>query len=87
MALIFHFHGKNKMAGKKNGKAKPYEGERNTQPHRETGNINSRNNNAEVSTPGVDEANVEGANNVGIGDSAVNDRKLTNYTSNHSNDA
>jgi hypothetical protein len=40
-----------------------------------------------MSTPGPDSANVEGANDSGIGDSAVNDRKMTNYTSNHSADA
>ena len=75
------------MAENNNNKDKPYQDERNNEPSRETGNINSRNNNVEVSTPGPDETTVEGANNAGIGDSAVNDQKLTNTTSNHSGDA
>jgi hypothetical protein len=65
----------------------PYDGERSTEPHTETGNIDYRNNNVEMSTPGPDETTVEGANNAGIGDSAVNDQKVTTYTSNHSADA
>lgn len=75
------------MADKQDSRNKPYEEERNTEPHRETGNINFRNNNVEASTTGATEPNVEGANDAGIGDSAVNDRKMTNYTSNHSGDA
>lgn len=75
------------MANKRNSGDQPYEGERNNEPHRETGDINFRNNNVEASTPGPDEATVEGANNAGIGDSALNDQKLTNFTQNHSADA
>lgn len=75
------------MATKKSSKDMPYNEERNTEPHRETGDINFRNNNVEASTPGVDDVNVEGANNAGIGDSAVNDQKLTAFTQNHSADA
>lgn len=75
------------MAEKKRNRQMPYEEERNTEPHRDTGNINSRNNNVEVSTPGPDEATVETANREGIGDAAVNDRKITKHTSNHSGDA
>ena len=75
------------MADKQDSRNTPYEEERNTEPHRETGNINSRNNNVEASTPGATGPIVEGANDTGIGDSAVNDRKMTNYTSNHSGDA
>jgi hypothetical protein len=75
------------MADKQNSKDTPYHGERSTEPHTETGNIDFRNNNVEMSTPGPDSVNVEGANDSGIGDSAVNDRKMTNYTSNHSADA
>ena len=57
------------------------------EPSHQTGNINSRNNNAVVSTPGPDEPTVENASNEGIGDKAVNDQKLTDHTSNHSADA
>ncbi|MDQ3278224.1 MAG: hypothetical protein M3Q06_07850 [Bacteroidota bacterium] len=75
------------MAENEQSKDTPYRDERDTEPHKETGNINSRNNNVEVSTPGPDEATVETANREGIGDAAVNDQKLTQYTSNHSGDA
>lgn len=75
------------MAENNKSRQKPYEEERNSEPHRETGNINSRNNNVEVSTPGPDEANVETASREGIGDAAVNDQKITRYTSNRSADA
>lgn len=75
------------MADKQDSRNTPYRGERDTEPHRETGNINFRNNNVEASTPGEADPNVEGASDTGIGDSAVNDRKLTNFTSNHSGDA
>ena len=75
------------MAENNKNKDEAYRDERNTEPPRDTGNINSRNNNMEVSTPRSDEATIEGASNAGIGDSAVNDEKLTDYTSNHSADA
>jgi hypothetical protein len=75
------------MANKQENRDTRYEGDRDTTPHKETGNINARNNLVEASTPGPDEATVEGANNVGIGDAAVNDQKLTSHTSNHSADA
>ena len=75
------------MANKQENRDTRYEGDRDTAPHQETGNINARNNNVEASTPGPDEATVEGANNVGIGDTAVNDQKLTSHTSNHNADA
>lgn len=75
------------MATNKGSKDAPYNEERNTEPHRETGDINFRNNNVEASTPGADDVNVEGASNAGIGDSALNDQKLTNFTQNHSGDA
>ena len=75
------------MADKPDSRKTPYEGERSTEPHQQTGNINFQNNNVEVETPGAVEPNVESASNAGIGDQAVNDQKLTNYTSNHSADA
>lgn len=65
----------------------PYSDERSTEPHRETGNINSRNNNVAASTPSAIDPDVESANDAGIGDAAVNDQKLTDYTSNRSADA
>jgi hypothetical protein len=78
---------KRKMANQRNREDQPYEGERSTEQSRDTGNINSRTNNVEASTSGKDELNVENASNAGIGDAAVNDRKLTNFTQNHSGDA
>jgi hypothetical protein len=58
-----------------------------TAPSKQTGNINSRNNNTAATTPGTTEPDVEEATNDGIGDAALNDEKLTKYTSNHSGDA
>lgn len=75
------------MADKQDSRDTPYRGERSTEPHKQTGDINFRNNNVEADTPGATEPNVEQAADSGIGDQAVNDRKLTNYTSNHSADA
>lgn len=75
------------MATKINNKDVPYEEDRNKEPHHETGNINYRNNNVETNTPGADDVNVEGASNSGIGASAQNDQKLTDFTQNHSADA
>jgi hypothetical protein len=74
------------MADKQDSRDTPYSGERSTEPHRQTGNIDFRNNNVEA-LPSAAEPNVEGANDAGIGDSALNDQKLTPYTSNHSADA
>ena len=87
MALIFHSDKQKTMADKQDSRNTPYAGERNTEPHKETGDINFRNNNAEATSPNANEPNVEGAGNEGIGDSALNDKKLTNFTSNHSQDA
>jgi hypothetical protein len=88
MALIFHFFLKMcAMADKQDSRNTPYRGERSTEPHNQTGNINFQNNNVEASTPGAVEPNVESASDSGIGDQAVNDQKLTNFTSNHSADA
>ena len=75
------------MTEKPDSSKTPYGGERNTEPSTQTENINARNNNVEVGTPGPDEATVERANRTGIGDAAVNDQKLTGYTSNRSADA
>jgi hypothetical protein len=49
--------------------------------------INSRNNDVNDWDPSADDPNVESANDTGIGDSGMNRDKLTNYTSNHKNDA
>ena len=75
------------MAKKNNSKDTDYRGDRNTEPSKQAENINARNNNTAVSTPGPDETTVENAADEGIGDKAVNDRRLTDYTSNHSADA
>ncbi|RYZ28571.1 MAG: hypothetical protein EOO10_09075 [Chitinophagaceae bacterium] len=75
------------MAKENNSRDTAYNERTNTEPSKQTGNINARNNNTAVSTPGPDETTVENAANEGIGDKALNDRKLTDYTSNHSADA
>lgn len=75
------------MARRDSNNDEMYNSERDTSPSRQTGNINARNNNTAVSTPGPDETTVENAAREGIGDKAVNDRKLTDHTSNHSADA
>lgn len=58
-----------------------------TEPTRQTGNINDRTNNTAAATPGAGGPDVEGASDAGIGDAALNDHKLTKYTSNRSADA
>lgn len=72
-----------------NGKTKDteYRERTDTSPSKQTGNINSRNNNTAVSTPGANEPDVEQASNDGIGDAAVNDERVTQYNSNRSADA
>jgi hypothetical protein len=75
------------MADKNSSRDTEYNERTDTAPSKQTGNINSRNNNTAVSTPGADETTVENAADEGIGDKALNDRKLTDYTSNHSADA
>jgi hypothetical protein len=77
------------MAGKKSkSKDTPYR-ERNTERSPQTGNIDARNNN-ETADPfsGNDthEPNI-GVSNTGMGDSSVDNNRLTNFTSNHSADA
>jgi len=65
-----------------------YNETRDTQPHRETGNINDRTNNVGNDIPATtDDETIERANDTGIGDAGVNDEKLTKYTSNRSADA
>jgi hypothetical protein len=75
------------MTRKSNRKEEPYKSDRDTKPSKQTGNINSHNNNTSVSAPGPNETTVENVSDEGIGDKALNDRKLTGYTSNHSEDA
>lgn len=75
------------MAKNTNSRDTAYNERTDTEPSKQTGNINGRNNNTAVSTPGPDETNVENAGDEGIGDKALNDRKLTDHTSNHSADA
>jgi hypothetical protein len=68
----------------------PYE-QHSTKPSKQPGDaINDRNNNMNMETPGKtdpDLPEIERANNEGIGDAAVNDEKMTRYSSNHSKDA
>ena len=75
------------MANNNRSRDTEYNERTDTEPSKQTGNINSRNNNTAVSTPGPDETTVENAGDERIGDKALNDRKLTDYTSNHSADA
>ena len=75
------------MKEKENSKDTPYQYREDNEPHKQTGNINARNNNTAADTPPANEPNVENANDTGIGDSGWNDDKLTNYTQNHSSDA
>ena len=49
--------------------------------------INERTNNRNHTTDTSGEPNVERGNDTGIGDSGVNDERLTGYTSNRSADA
>jgi hypothetical protein len=49
--------------------------------------INERTNNMNDTTDTSGEPNVERANDTGIGDSGVNDERLTGYSSNRSADA
>ena len=75
------------MARKESSKDTEYNIRENTDPSRQTENINARNNNENTAEPSAAEPNVEMANDAGVGDSGLNDQKLTNYTSNHSADA
>lgn len=75
------------MAKKNKAADMEYRNRENTDPSKQTGNINARNNNVNNDLLSAAEPNVENANDAGIGDSGVNDDKLTNYTSNHSADA
>jgi hypothetical protein len=75
------------MKQKENSGDVPYRERESTEPHKQTGNINARNNNTAVDRVSANEPNVENANDTGIGDSGINDDKLTNFTQNHSSDA
>jgi hypothetical protein len=75
------------MAKQEEQKDMPHQYREDNEPHKQTGNINARNNNAAMDTPVSGEPNVERANDTGIGDAGLNDTKLTNYTQNHSSDA
>ena len=75
------------MTQKQNSRDTEYRDRENTEPSKQTGNINARNNNESNDIPSATEPNVERANDAGIGDSGWNDEKLTNYTSNHSSAA
>lgn len=72
---------------KQNSKDTEYRYRVDNQPHKQTGNIEARNNNADMDAGETTEPNVERANNAGIGDSGWNEAKLTNFTQNHSSDA
>lgn len=75
------------MAEKENSRDTAYQYRESNEPHRQTGNINERNNNTASGDVNTREPNVEQANDTGIGDSGINDDKLTKYTQNHSSDA
>ncbi len=75
------------MEENKSSKDTEYRYRENNEPSKQTGNIDARNNNENNSSPSAIEPNVETANTAGLGDSGLNDTKLTNFTSNHSADA
>ena len=75
------------MIERENNQDMPHKYREDNEPHKQTGNINTRNNNTNADTPSNNEPNVENANDPGIGDAGINDEKLTKYTSNRSADA
>lgn len=75
------------MAEKRNSGDTEYQYRESNEPHKQTGNIDSRNNNTNMDSPSANTPDVENANDTGIGDSGINDEKLTKYTQNHSSDA
>ena len=63
-------------------------GESTTRRSKQTGDmISDRNNNMNTADPKANDPDVERASNPGIGDAAVNDKKMTGYKSNRSTDA
>ena len=77
------------MPNKKHkSKDMPYT-EHTTRRSKQTGDIISdrNNNNMNTANPKASEPDVERANDTGIGDAAVNDKKMTRYKSNRSTDA
>ena len=70
---------------KHKSKDMPYT-EHTTRRSKQTG-ISDRNNNMNTADPKASEPDVERANDTGIGDAAVNDKKMTRYKSNRSTDA
>ncbi len=72
---------------KHKSKDTPYE-THTTDRSKQTGDIISdRNNNMSTGEPTSNEPDVERANDLGLGDAGVNDRKMTKYSSNRSADA
>jgi len=72
---------------KHKSKDMPYK-EHTTRRSKQTGDsISDRNNNMNMADPKANDPNVERANDSGIGDAAVNDKKMTRYKSNRSTDA
>jgi len=72
---------------KHKSKDSPYE-THTTNRSKQTGDIISdRNNNINTVEPTGNEPDVERANDLGLGDAGVNDKKMTRYRSNRSTDA
>ena len=72
---------------KHKSKDSPYEAH-STDRSKQTGDIISdRNNNINTTEPTSNEPDVERANDLGLGDAALNDKKMTRYKSNRSTDA
>lgn len=65
-------------------KDQPYSHRTDTAPNNDTGHINSRNNNADVSDANASENTVRQTPAENIGDASVNDEKMTRYNSNTS---
>ena len=75
------------MKEKQNSKDTEYRYREDNQPSKASDEMLGRDNNANNEDISAAEPNVENANRTGIGDSGLNDTKLTNHTSNHSADA
>jgi len=72
---------------KQQSKDSPYE-THNTERSKQTGDvISDRNNNINATESTSNEPDVERANDLGLGDAALNDKKMTRYKSNRSTDA
>jgi hypothetical protein len=76
------------MGRKQISRFREYRNRQDSSPSKQTGDqISTRNNTSSFGSPSTEEPNVETANSTGIGDSGINNDKLTNFTQNHAADA